>query len=106
MESNKYAIGIAVIVGLVLVASVQLGVRYSQAAFLFAGVAGMCAPIVVKRIENPTVAICGLVGLGLFASFPVKQLYGLDGMMLNILVTAPYVGALFVVGQGWKRRWS
>ena len=106
MERHKYAIGIAAIVGIVLVASVEVGLPASQAALLFAAVAAMCAPFAVKRIEHPTLATAVLVGLGLFASFPVKQLYQLDGLMLNILVTAPYVGALFVIGQGWKRRWS
>lgn len=106
MDSAKYAIGIGVIVGIILVASVQLGLQYSQAAILFAGVAGMCAPIVVKRIENPNLAIFMLVGLGLFASFPLKQLFQLEGLMLGILVTAPYVAALWVIGAGWRRRWS
>lgn len=106
MDRYKYAIGIALIVGLVLVAAVELGVQASHAAFLFAGVAAMCAPIVVKRIENATLATFFLVGLGLFASFPLKQLYQVEGLMLNILVTAPYVGALWVIGQGWKRKWS
>ena len=106
MEKHKYAIGIAVIVGIVLVATVQVGLGAFHAALLFAGVAAMCAPIVVKRIENATLATFYLVGLGLFASFPVKQIYQLDGLMLNILVTAPYVGALFLIGGGWKRSWS
>lgn len=106
MEKHKYAIAIAAIVGLVLVAAVELGLQAGHAAILFMGVAAMCAPLVVKRIENATLATFYLVGLGLFASFPVKQMYQLDGLMLNILVTAPFVGALWVIGQGWKRRWS
>lgn len=106
MESNKYAIGIAVIVGVVLVAAVELGLGYSHAAVLFAGVAGMCAPLAVSRIGNPNVAIVTLVGLGLFASFPVKQLLQLDGLMPGILLAAPYVAALWVIGRGWRRGWS
>ena len=106
MDGTKYAIGIGVIVAIVMVASVQVGLQLSHAAFLFAGVAGMCAPVVVKRVENANLAIFLLVALGLFASFPLKQLFQLEGLMLGILVTAPYVGALWVIGGGWRRKWS
>lgn len=99
-----------VIIGLLLAVSLALGfavpLLYSQAALLFFFVAIMCSQIVVRRIENLNMAVCFLVGLAIFASFPMKKLFGVEGFVPGMLLSAGYCGLLWITGFGWRRKWT
>lgn len=80
--------------------------KYSTAVIIFGLISSGLAPIVIHKIKNPNIAIGCLVVLAMFASFPLKKLYGLDGFFLKALATLTYGGILYCVGFGWKRTWK
>jgi len=44
--------------------------------------------------------------LSIFASFPFRQLYQIEGFVREIPIIAIYAGILWLVGRGWKRSWQ
>lgn len=103
---NKYSIGIIAVCAVALLVAVPLGLRYSQAMVLFGAIAAGAAPLVVHRVPHTPIAIGLLCGLAVFASFPVKQLFQINGLINEAAVTFVYGGLLWVIGFGWKRKWQ
>lgn len=103
---DKYFWGVVIAVGGSLAVAAPIGLKYSQATMLFGLIAAICAPIVMHKISSKNHSIGMLVGLSIFASMPVKKLFGIDGFLLEVLVTAVYMILLWILGFGWKRRWS
>lgn len=102
---NKYFWGVVIAVFGTLFVSVPIGLKYSQAAFLFGAIALVSAPIVIHKIEDTSWSIGMLVGLSFFASFPLKKLYDIEGFFAEMATTVVCAGVLWVVGFGWKRSW-
>ena len=88
-----------------LAIAAAMGLKYSQATLLFGLVAVVCAPVVLHRIPNKNSALGMLVGLSIFASFPLKKLFQVDGFVGDVSVSLVYGAVLWVVGFGWKRNW-
>ncbi len=80
--------------------------KYSTAIIVFGLISSGLAPIVIHKIRNSSISIGCLVGLALFASFPLKKLFGLDDFILEAVVILVYLGSLYVIGFGWKRSWK
>jgi len=102
---NKYGLGVLAAVFGVVVFAVPIGLRYSQATLLFGLIAAISAPIVIHRIPDKNWSLGMLLGLSLFASFPFKKLFQIDGFASEIPVTLAYATTLWVIGFGWKRSW-
>lgn len=102
---NSYGIGIALVVVMTLMLGVALGLRYSQATLLFGFVAACAAPLTVHRIPDYRVSLALLLGLAIFASFPLRMLLQIDGLLQQGGVVLAYFAALWVVGFGWTRSW-
>ncbi len=103
---DKTAILILGIVMATLLVSVGLGMRYSVAVLLYGGIALVLSPLALHKIEKMNVAIGVLVGLAIFASFPARKLYQLDGILDSAGLTIAYGIVLFIAGFGWKRDWK
>lgn len=103
---DKYAIIVLGVVMAALLVSVGIGMRYSVAVLVFGAIAVVLAPIALLKIEKTNVATGMLVGLAVFASFPARKLYQLDGFIDAALLTIAYAVVLFIVGFGWKRKWK
>ncbi|MEO3476294.1 hypothetical protein AAFO90_01315 [Phaeobacter sp. CAU 1743] len=102
---NKYGLGVAVAAVGALIVAVPIGLKYSQATLLFGLIAAVSAPVVIHKIEDKNWSLGMLMGLTLFASFPFKKLFQIDGFINEIPVTLAYVVVLWVIGFGWKRSW-
>ena len=103
---NKYGIGVILAVMVVLTLALALSLRFSQATLLFGFVACVAAPIVVHRIPDRNWSLALLFMLSIFASFPFRQLYQIEGFVREIPIIAIYAGILWLVGRGWKRSWQ
>lgn len=103
---NKYGIGVILAVMVVLTLALALSLKYSQATLLFGFVALVSAPIVIHRIPDKNWSMAMLFVLAIFASFPFRKLYQIDGFIREIPVLVIYVGILWLVGRGWKRSWQ
>ncbi|GAA6193630.1 hypothetical protein [Phaeobacter sp. NW0010-22] len=103
---NKYSVLIAAIVFLTLLLAVPIGLKYSQASLLFGFVALVLAPIAIHKTPSVNWALGLLMGLAIFASFPFKKLFQLDGFVQEAPVTLAYAGILWLIGMGWKRSWK
>jgi hypothetical protein len=103
---NKYAILIMAVLLATLFISVTLGMRFSYAVLLYGLVAVILAPIAIHMVEKPNISIGLIVGLSVFASFPARRLYQLDGFIESAGLTIAYAVVLFIVGFGWKRSWK
>lgn len=104
-DLNKYFWGVAIAVIGTFVVAVPVGLKYSQASLLFGFIAAVSAPIVIHRIPDKNWSIGMLVGLSLFASFPVRKLFQLDGLLQELPVILAYCALLWVIGLGWRRSW-
>lgn len=102
---NKYALGVILAVFGALLIAVPIGLKYSQATLLFGLIAIISAPMVIHKIPNNSSALGMLLGLSIFASFPLKKLFQIDGLAIEIPVTLAYAAVLWVIGFGWKRNW-
>jgi hypothetical protein len=103
---NKVFVGVTVVMFASLIVAVQLGLRYSQCSILFGLIAAVSAPFVIHKIDSPGTVSAVLVGLSIYASFPVKKLFQLDGFLQEVPLTFVYAGVLWVVGAGWTRAWK
>lgn len=103
---DKYFVLVTAVVFGVLTIAVAGGLRYSQTALLFGLIAIALAPIAIHKVSSPSTAIGLMTGLSLFASFPVKKLYGLAEFPQGMLLSAAYLGSLWTIGAGWKRSWN
>lgn len=88
-----------------MVVSVPIGLKYSQGMLLYGLIAVVSAPVVIHRVSDKNWSLGMLVGLSLFASFPLKKLLRLDGILEETAVSLAYAGVLWVIGFGWKRSW-
>ena len=102
---NKYGLAVILAVFVAFAIAVPISLKYSQATLVFGLIAAGSGPVVIHRIPNASLAIGMLVGLSLFASFPMKKLFQIDGFINEALVTLTYFALLWVVGLGWKRGW-
>ncbi|WP_306115867.1 MULTISPECIES: hypothetical protein [unclassified Roseovarius] len=102
---NKYVLGVVIAVFGTLVIAVSVGLKYSQASLLFGLVAAVSAPVVIHKISDVGWSIGMLMGLSFYASFPIKKLFQIDGIINEIPVTLVYVAVLWVIGLGWRRSW-
>ncbi len=102
---NKYFLGVIIAVFGALSVAAALGLKYSVATLLFGLVAAISAPLVVHKISDRNWSLGMFVGLSIFASFPAKKLFQLDGFLQEVPVTVAYAAILWVVGFGWKRSW-
>jgi hypothetical protein len=84
---NKYFWGVMIAVFGALAVAVLIGLKYSQAVLFFGLIAVLSAPIVIHKISNKNWSLSMLVGLSLFASFPLKKLYQIDGFVGGISVS-------------------
>ena len=80
--------------------------KYSHAAILFGIGAVALAPIAIHNIQSANGSLGLLVGLAIFASFPLKKLFQIEGIIQEAPVTLIYFGILWAVGFGWKRSWK
>ena len=103
---NKYFAIVNVVVFSCLFLALPLGLNYLQAAILFGIVAALLAPIAIHKVPDIHWVTGLLVGLALFASFPLKKLLPLDGYFQEVLLSMAYGAALWVIGAGWKRSWK
>lgn len=103
---NSYFIIILAIVLAVVFCAVFLGLSYLNASILFGVVAVVLSPVAIHRIPQSNLATGVLVGLAIFASYPLKKFFHLDSLMLSIIVTLGCFGVLWVIGFGWKRSWK
>lgn len=102
---NKYFWGVSIAVFGALVVAVPIGLKYSQATLLFGLIAAISAPVVIHKISNKNGSLGMLMGLSMFASFPLKKLFQIDGSMNEFLVTLVYAALLWTIGFGWRRNW-
>lgn len=86
--------------------AVQLGLGYLQCSVIFGVIAAMSAPFVIHRVSNAGTAAALLGGLAIYASYPVKKLFQIDGFFQEVPLGFLYLGALWVIGAGWKRAWK
>jgi hypothetical protein len=106
---NRPVVLVLLAVAVSVVAAMVLSLRFSEAALLFALVAGASAPVVVHRVRSRALSLGLLTGLALFASFPAKKLYGVFvtyGTFGELAVTLAFLAVLFLVGAGWRRDWT
>lgn len=97
---------IATVVMVTLVFAVSIGLKYSQASLLFGAVALVLAPVAIHKIPNVNWASGVLIGLAVYASFPFKKLFQIDGFLHESAVTLSYFAVLWIAGMGWKRNWK
>lgn len=102
---NKYGLAVTIAVFGALSIAVLIGLKYSQATLLFGLIAALSAPVVIHKISNVSWALGMLMGLSIFASFPLKRLFQIDGFINEMPVTLAYVSLLWVIGFGWRRSW-
>ncbi|WP_108815029.1 hypothetical protein [Loktanella sp. Alg231-35] len=102
---NKFGLGVFVAVFGALTLAVPIGLKYSQATLQFGLIAAISAPVVIHKISDKNWSLGMLMGLSYFASFPLKKLFQIDGLVTDISVTLAYAGILWLVGFGWKRSW-
>lgn len=86
--------------------AVALGLKYSQAAIVFGIAAAIMAPFAIHRVPDSRFAASLIIALAYFASFPVKKLYNLDGVMPEAVLALIYAAVLWLIGLGWKRSWK
>ena len=103
---NKFGFAVAAAVLGALTAAAVIGLKYSQATLLFGLISAFSAPLVIHKISSVGWAVGMLIGLAIFASFPLKKLFQVDGFVNETPVTLAYVAILWVIGFGWKREWS
>jgi hypothetical protein len=102
---NKYALGVVFVVFGTLTVSFMVGLKYSQAVLVFGLVSALAAPVVIHKVPNASIATGLFVGLTLFAGFPFRKLFKIDGMVEELAVNFAYAAVLWIVGFGWKRIW-
>jgi hypothetical protein len=102
---SKYLALIAVVLIVTLILGVQIPLKYSQAVVVFGLVAVVLAPVAIHKLRHPALAAGVLVGLAMFASYPLEKLFRIGDTFQEFLVTAAYGAVLFVIGFGWKRSW-
>jgi hypothetical protein len=102
---NKYALGVVFVVFGTLTVSFMVGLIYSQAVLVFGLASALAAPVVIHKVPNANIAPGLFVGLTLFASFPFRKLFKIDGMVEELAVNFAYAAVLWIVGFGWKRIW-
>ena len=76
-KMNKYGLAVILAVFGAFAIAVPIGLKYSQATLVFGLIAAVSGPVVIHRIPNASLAIGMLVGLSLFASFPLKSSFKL-----------------------------
>lgn len=103
---DRYSLLILGIVLSVLWLSVLVELKYSHATLLYGMVALVLAPIAIHKVPRVNGALGLLLGLAVFASFPFKELFQLDGLVQEVPVTLAYAGMLWLIGMGWKRSWK
>jgi hypothetical protein len=102
---DKYVWGVIIAVVVALAASGSIGLKYSEATLLFGLIAAVSAPAVIHKISDKNWSLGMLVGLSIFASFPLKKYLDLDGLPEEMAITLAYGGMLWAIGFGWKRSW-
>jgi hypothetical protein len=105
VEMDKYVWGVIIAVVGALAVSVPMGLKYSQATVLYGLIAVFSAPVVIHRVSDKNWSLGMLVGLSIFASFPLKKFFKIDGLLEGMAVSLAYAGILWVIGFGWKRSW-
>ena len=103
---NRIFVVITIVMFASLFMAVQLGLKYSQCSIVFGIIAAVCAPFAIHKVSNTGTVGALLVGLAIYASFPVKKLFRIDGFLQELPLTLLYVGVLWVIGAGWKRAWK
>ncbi|WP_114286362.1 hypothetical protein [Candidatus Halocynthiibacter alkanivorans] len=103
---NKYSISVLAIAITTLFLAVVIGLKYSQASLIFGIVALALAPIAIHKVSDRGWALGLLAGLAIFASFPAKKLFQIEGFVTETLLTLIYFGTFWVIGMGWKRSWK
>ena len=100
---NKFGVGVLAVLFGALIVAVSIGLKYSHATVFFGLVAASAAPVVIHKIPNQSLSLGLLMALSLFASFPLKKLFQIDGFIHELPVTLVYAGMLWLIGFGWKR---
>ena len=100
---NKIFVVIVVVIFASLFIAVQLELRYAQCSIVFGLIGAVSAPFIIHKINSAGTVSSLLVGLAIYASFPVKKFFQIDGFLQEVPLTLLYFGALCVVGAGWKR---
>ena len=100
---HLFAAGVAVVL---MIVSIGAGLRFSHAAVLFGAVSLAFAYPLIQWAKTPLVATLSLLLLAIFASFPLKKLFQLDGLVEGGIAMLVCAAAVYVAGFGWKRSWS
>ncbi|MEP3299934.1 MAG: hypothetical protein ABJO27_26210 [Pseudoruegeria sp.] len=103
---NRYFFGVVLAVICALILGVQFGLLYSQAVLLFGLVAAISAPFVIHKIPGKNQSLVLLFLLAIFASYPFKKLFQIDGFFGEFLVSLGYIVLLYIIGFGWRRSWT
>lgn len=103
---NKYVFLVLAVVAGALFVAVPTGMKYAHASLLFGALAVVLAPISIHKVPAANVATGLLIGLAIFASFPLKKLFQIDGFVAQVALSLLYAGVLWTVGFGWKRSWK
>lgn|SRR6056297_2624043 len=102
---NKYVLVVTIVAFGALAIGVAVGLKYSQATLFFGLIAAFLAPVVIHKIPSVGLATGMLIGLAVFASFPLKKLFQIDGFINEALLNMAYAALLWVIGFGWRRSW-
>ncbi len=103
---NGSTIVVFALILLTMFLSVAIGLKYSHAVLVFGIVAVILSPFAIHKIPRPNFATGMLVGLALFAGFPLRKPYQLEGLTQGVPVLLIYAAGLWVIGMGWKRSWK
>ncbi len=103
---NQYAVSIVAIMFLTIFLAALAGLRYSQASLVFGIIAAVLAPIAIHKVPKLSLSVAFLVSLAIFASYPAKKLFQLNGFFQEFPLTLAYAALLWFIGIGWKRSWK
>jgi hypothetical protein len=82
--------------------SLAIGLSYFYAAVLFFVVASGLAIFVLRKIEHQATIVGAVVGISLFAAFPVKRILGNPGTLVDMGVTLLFAAYFLTISSRWK----
>ncbi|AVX03439.1 hypothetical protein MXMO3_00907 [Maritalea myrionectae] len=102
---NRYGIVMLVTSASLLIIAVVIRLSYLNTSVLFGLVALAFAPLAMHRFsQNATIS--ALVGLSLFAAYPLYKLVGQGNIFTLLGFQVGYLALFWVIGAGWKRDWK
>lgn len=103
---NKYFVLIVVLVAVIISFAISFELEYSQTTIIFGISAAMLAPFAIHKIPSSGDATSLLFILALYASFPFRMFFQIEGFAQISATIVFYAGALWIIGFGWKRSWK